>query len=330
MRQFFSILCCVLFCGSVAAQKTVRYSGYVQMPNDPLVSYYLELNINGNRAHGYSITGYRDGNRLKASVEGYFTTPSDLYIKETGSLDGPNLNISTYCYFSAHLKLTIMMNGRKRWNGAFESRELNGTPCPLGAGGVMTITDNAPPLEDVPGPKPEIKKVEVPKPQINRTPRDTPKIVAVPKPAPAKPTPPPVVQKPRDTPKPVTVIPPTPPEPKIAPLAPQVPDSCQRTYDWSSPDFAFDIWDGYVIDGDVVTVRMNGKTFLDHSKLSEKKEHFSVSLSPGLNVMYVMLHEEGMEPPNTPNITLYDGSKKYELAVSGEPGEMVRICVWRK
>jgi hypothetical protein len=325
MRQLLLLLCCIIFCNSAFAQKNIRYSGYVQMPNDPLVSYYLELNIDGNRAHGYSITGYKNGNRLKAAVEGYFTTPSDLYIKETGSLDDPRVTgATTYCYFSAHLKLTIMMNGRKRWNGPFESKELNGTPCPMGAGGVMTIMDNAPPLEDVPKPQqPNIAKVEIPKPPVHHVPRDTPKPVS------PKPVQPFAVQKPRDTAKPIIIMKPASPEPRPVP-PPQLPDSCQRTYEWGSPEFVFDVWDGYTVDGDVVSVRMNGRNFLEHAKLSEKKEHFSIPLSHGLNVLYIYLHEEGTEPPNTPNLTLYDGDRKYELAVSGNPGEIVRICVWRK
>src|ERR1051325_2666776 len=175
MRRYLFLLCCALWCSSSLAQRSIRYSGYVQMPNDPLVSYYVELSNDGNRVHGYSITGYKDGNRLRASVDGYYTTPSDLYIRETGSLDSFDTRQMTYCYFSAHLKLTIMMNGRRRWNGTFESHQANGVPC-LGSGGVMTIMDNAPPLEDVPKPKPNIVKVEVPKPRVQRTPKDTPKV----------------------------------------------------------------------------------------------------------------------------------------------------------
>lgn len=304
------------------------------MPDKPLVSYYVELTINGNRARGYSISGYTDGNRLKAAVEGYFTTPSDLYIRETSSLDGKDLRITTYCYFSAHLKLTVMMNGKKRWNGAFESRLADGSLCPesLGSGGIMTITDNAPPLDPVPQPKPNVIKVDVPKPPpvVKLVPKDTPKPVAPkvvpPKPPTVAPTPPVVVKK-KDTPKPapIVVIPPAAP---VKPPPP--PDTCQRTYDWSGAEFSFDIWDGWTIDGDVVSLRMNGKSLLEHTKLSETKQHFTVPLNRGLNVLFISLHEEGFEPPNTPNLTLYDGSKSYELAVSGNIGEIARICIWRR
>ncbi len=330
MRPCLLLLCCLLLCGTAFAQKQFRYAGYVQMPNNPLVSYYVELQINGSNVSGYSITGYQDGNRLKAAVTGYFTSQSDLYIRETASLDGRDLRQMTYCYFSAHLKLTVMMNGRKRWNGAFESRQADGSPCPasLGEGGVMTIMDNAPPLEDV-KPKPNIARVEVPKPQPIRVKADTPKRTPPPPPVAHKPKdtlkpPPPVVQKPKALPKPVTTI----IQPPAAP--PPAPDTCQRTYQWSSDDFVFDIWDGWTIDGDVVSLSMSGRSLLQHVKLSETKQRFSMPLTRGLNVLYIYLHEEGFDPPNTPNLTLHDGSQTYELSVSGNNGEVARICIWRK
>jgi hypothetical protein len=303
------------------------------MPSDPLVSYYLELTTDGNKVHGYSITGYKDGNRLKAKVEGYYTTPSDLFIREIASLDGPISGLQAYCYFSAHLKLTILMNGRQRWNGPFESRETDGTPCRMGSGGVMTVIDNAPPLEDVPKPKPEIKKVEVPKPIVVRSiPKDTPKPV-LPRPAPPKPVlpkpepPKPVVQKPKDTAKPIIIVQQPAPKPVVEP---EIPDSCQRTYHWNSPELVLDVWDGWTIDGDVVSMTINGHQLLDHKKLSEKKERFTVPLLKGLNVLYINLHEEGFDPPNTPNLTLFDGAENHELSVSGNPGDVARICIWRK
>ncbi len=184
----------------------------------------------------------------------------------------------------------------------------------------MTITDKAPPLEDVPKPKPNIIRVEMPNP-LPSIPR--PKVVDTPKAVPPKPA---IVQKPKDTPKPkpIVVIQKAKPEPL------QVPDSCQRSYDWTSNTFSFDVWDGWTIDGDVISLRMNGQILLEHAKLSEQKQHFSIPLHSGLNVLYISLHEEGFDPPNTPNLTLYDGDKKYELSVSGNAGEVARICVWRK
>jgi hypothetical protein len=75
---------------------------------------------------------------------------------------------------------------------------------------------------------------------------------------------------------------------------------------------------------------LNGHVLLDHTKLSEKKQRFTVPLLRGLNILYISLHDEGFDPPNTPNLTLFDGSEPHELSVSGNPGEIARICIWRK
>lgn len=308
MRRLFFLCLCVLLYQSATAQRTIRFSGTVQFADDPLVSYYLELNVNGSRVTGYSITGYRTGSRLKAVVEGYFKTPSDLVIREIGSLDGPESPFQTYCYFAAQLKLTIMMNGQNRWNGAFQSYQRNGTPC---GNGIMTITDNAPPLEPV---KKSVSRLERPK-ETRAVP------IAPPAPEkPASPAPPPVKNEP---PRPIQVVLPQ------APQRPQEADSCQRNYQWSSDDFSFEIWDGWKPDGDVVSVRMNGTQLLNQVTLTQEKQRFKLHLHPGLNVLYIELFYEGNDPPNTPNITLFDGSKAYELAVSGTSGEVVRICINR-
>jgi hypothetical protein len=121
----------------------------------------------------------------------------------------------------------------------------------------------------------------------------------------------------------VRIVQPAPPPPQAPP------DSCQRSYHWSSPDFSFEIWDGFEPDGDVVSLRLNQETLLSQTRLGTEKQRFTRPLHEGLNVLYIELHNEGSDPPNTPNLTLFDGSKKYELAVSGESGEVARICIWR-
>ena len=74
---------------------------------------------------------------------------------------------------------------------------------------------------------------------------------------------------------------------------------------------------------------MNGETILNNQQLSQEKKHFELKLHPGLNVLYIDLGYEGSEPPNTPHVILEDGNTKHELAVSGNIGEVVRLCIWR-
>ena len=215
MRRLLPFLL-LLLCSNAFAQEHHRLAGYVQMPGEPLVSYYLDLTINGTSVTGHSITDYTGGNRLKASIVGRLSPASELYIEETGSLDDPKSGVQVYCYFSAHLKLTVA-NGKQRWSGPLESKGADGKPCRiLPSSGFMTVLDNAPAL-DMPKPKaPEPKPV--PRPAAGmRVQEDRPKSMpSTPKPPPQKPQPPKVSPPLKDTvkpqpkkeiPKPAIVIP---------------------------------------------------------------------------------------------------------------------------
>lgn len=286
------------------------------------MSYYVQFMVKGKEVTGYTVTDYKQGNRLRASLVGKYVTPSDLWITEKGSLDGDTRRGMTYCYFNAHLKLSVA-NGRERWTGQFESIQEDGTPC---GSGFMSIIDDAPPLT-FSTPKMTAKSIDFP--TVKKIPRDTIKKE------------PPVLPKPipKDT---LKALPPV-KKPEIAqviqlreaksvtlPQGPPDSNACMRTYSWHTDSLVFDIWDGWTIDGDVVSLSFNGHSILENEKLGEVKKHFSLPLQKGDNNLIVYLHAEGFEPPNTPNIILYDGSKSYELGISGKSGEKVRLCFEKK
>jgi hypothetical protein len=110
---------------------------------------------------------------------------------------------------------------------------------------------------------------------------------------------------------------------------PKVSDSCNKEYRWQSDSLVFEVWDGFTYDGDVISISVDGKRILDHHRLGQQKERFALPLGKGLHKLNLEFHEEGTEPPNTPNMILYDGSRRYELNISGNFGERVRICFER-
>lgn len=325
MRRFLLFAVMLLGCLQGHTQERMRLAGYLQVPGKPLSSYYVYITISGTKVTGYSITDWTGGNRLKASVTGTRSPSSEMYIQEMASLDDrSSLPGTYYCYFSAHLKLTIV-GSRQRWSGPFDSRQPDGTLCDKG---VMTLLDDAPDL-DAPTPK------SVPKPALPPAPKPKPKPLPKPEPPPvvkAKPAkdtskPVPAVLKPvRDTivrPKPVIVA-----TPQAQPSEP--PDTCLKRYNWSSSNLELDVFDGWTVDGDIVSVSINGHSLLDHATLSNQKQHFSVPLAKGWNTLSIFLHDDGFDPPVTPNLTLADGAIKHNLEVSGERGEVARICIYRK
>ncbi|MEO6830793.1 MAG: hypothetical protein ABI378_01100 [Chitinophagaceae bacterium] len=322
MRSLTLLLFLLLSFGQSFGQQIHRLAGYVQMPGEPLMSYYVQFMVKGKEVTGYTVTDYKQGNRLKATLVGKYVTPSDLWIAEKGSLDGDSRSGMTYCYFSAHLKLSVA-NGRERWTGQFESYQENGFSC---GGGFMSIIDDAPPL-DFSTPKMTARNVEVP--TVRKVPHDT---VKKSEPVILKPIPKDTLKvlTPAKKPEIVAVI--HLPEARSVTLPQGPPDSnaCARSYTWTADSLSFDIWDGWTVDGDVVSVAFNGSMLLDNEKLSGVKKHFSLPLRKGDNTLIVYLHAEGFEPPNTPNLILFDGTKKYELGISGNSGEKVRICFEKK
>src|SRR6188768_2653588 len=106
------LLCCLI----AHSQEKMRLAGYVEMPGQPLSDYYLEITVENGEVKGYSITNYKGGSRLKASVVGRMKTASELYIEETKTLDTKEGRAQDYCYFKANLKLSVYRTSR-RWSG---------------------------------------------------------------------------------------------------------------------------------------------------------------------------------------------------------------------
>lgn len=322
MRFLTLFVCFSCFSHLAFGQQIHRLAGYVQMPDEPLISYYVQFLVKGKEVSGFTVTDYKEGNRLKAKLVGRYVTPSDLWISEQKPEGEQQQRGLTYCFFHAKLKLSVA-NGRERWTGNFESIQENGIPC---GSGYMTIIDDAPPLDFPAAKKIQVKAPEPPK--ARPIPRDT---IAK---APAPPPPP------KDT-----VRPPPPPakkleiahvihlgETKAKPLAPVLPDSngCARIYNWASDSLVFELWDGFTIDGDVVSLVFNDADILGQTKLNKEKLHFTLPLQKGDNSLLIYFHAEGFEPPNTPNITLFDGVTAYPLNLSGKTGEKLKICIEKK
>lgn len=329
-------LALLLFLATAAsAQEMRRLNGYVQMAGQDISKYFIQISITGTRITGYSITEDR-GNRLRAMISGTRDPESEMLLEESKA-DNPG-----YCYFTAKLKLTVV-SGRQRWSGPFESHESDGRLC---GKGVMTLLDEAPAPETppvkiaaqaprpvntpkpvpAPVPTPMVVKIEAPKPKPARIDTPKPKPVAIdsPKPKPVVVAPKPATPK-ADPPKPkpvVIVAPPPKPQPKVS-------DSCGKEYRWQSDSLVVEVWDGWTFDGDVISISVDGKRVLDHRKLGQQKERFALPMGRGRHQLNLEFHEEGTEPPNTPNMILYDGTKRYELNISGNQGERVRICFER-
>lgn len=67
---------------------------------------------------------------------------------------------------------------------------------------------------------------------------------------------------------------------------------------------AVEIWDHGTLDGDIVTVKLNGMPLLSGVTLGDQPHRLSLSLRPGANLVEVYAHNEGNSPPNTAALRL--------------------------
>lgn len=284
--------------------------GSVTMKGESPQAYIIYFSTTGAKISGKSVTAQHSGQPLTAAITGQFNAAhTEMYLKETHSLDPRGLNGFTYyCFFTARLKLTQQGN-RRIWTGQFVSIAEDGGPC---GGGTMRF-------EDLPAPP------EATPPQAQPQPRPTPPPVVAqttpPRPRPRRDTtrrtPRPA---PRDTARPVVVV----DTPKPAPVIP-LPDTTglKPLYTWASDTLGIEIWDGYQEDGDVVSLLFNGREIMPRQTLSrEKKLRFSLPLAArSIDTLSVMLHAEGTEKPCTPRMVVFDGTGQRDLDIAGTAGQ---------
>lgn len=105
---------------------------------------------------------------------------------------------------------------------------------------------------------------------------------------------------------------------------PNVPDTysgrsvdVQGTVYVSSKNVTFRVWDSGQIDGDIITLVVNGNEVLSYYTLTGTKRDISVTLdNNGYNYVLLYAHNEGSIPPNTAALSIDDGVTEQDLVLS--------------
>jgi hypothetical protein len=189
-------------------------------------------------------------------------------------------------------------------------------------------------------PKPEKKTLPPPKPE----PEKKPVVVAV-QPKPEKKTPPPPPPKPEPEKKPVVVA--VQPQPKPAPplvkiVAPsivhgaaeiekRVTKSDQLFY-FESDSLLLTLYDNGEVDGDTVTVLMNGNVIFSKVGLTTIANSKTIYITPNMDSVKLVMYAEnlGSIPPNTGLLIVNDGEKRYEVRFSADLKTNAAIVLRRK
>ncbi len=107
-------------------------------------------------------------------------------------------------------------------------------------------------------------------------------------------------------------------------------EGVQKQIDWVSDTCVLEIWDGGVIDGDVVTVLYNDEPVLTNYTLTKPHKQLRIPLTKRKSAITIIAEDEGINPPNTADILFIDGGAYYKLTAYNKKGKKAIIIITKK
>lgn len=100
----------------------------------------------------------------------------------------------------------------------------------------------------------------------------------------------------------------------------------------ASDSLVLSFYDNGVVDGDVISVYLNGQNVIDHAKLKEAaiKKTVPTTLADGELKLVLVAETLGSLPPNTGLLIIQDGSNRYEIRFSADLQTNASIILRRK
>ncbi|MGN6532873.1 MAG: hypothetical protein ACTHK0_14120, partial [Ginsengibacter sp.] len=106
-----------------------------------------------------------------------------------------------------------------------------------------------------------------------------------------------------------------------------------RTVEISQDSLVFSLYDNGIVDGDTVSVLLNGKVIWPRVGLLERAINKTIYLTPdmGDSISIIMYAENlGSIPPNTGLLVIREATKIYEIRFSGDLNKNAEIILVRK
>ena len=138
----------------------------------------------------------------------------------------------------------------------------------------------------------------------------------------------------------VVVTPKAPPQPEKKPAEPPAATEIAkrsletiRTIAIARDSLVFSLYDNGAVDGDTVSVLLNGQVIMPRVGLLERATNKTIYLTPdmGDSVSIIMYAENlGSIPPNTGLLVIREGEKIYEIRFSGDLNKNSKIILVRK
>lgn len=217
------------------------------------------------------------------------------------------------------------MNARKKAQfDALARVPMKPAPVP-----VVTAAVTAPVKKDPPPPQPERKPAPQPKPAPPPPAKKTEaeQVAVQPPPPPEKK---PVPAAPKPVPPPLELA-----APSAAKGAAEIDKRITRTdqsFYFQSDSLVLTLYDNGEVDGDTVTVLMNGNVLFSKAGLDIKPNTKTLYITPTMDSVKLVMYAEslGEIPPNTGLLIVNDGDKRYEVRFSADLKTNAGIVLRRK
>jgi len=89
------------------------------------------------------------------------------------------------------------------------------------------------------------------------------------------------------------------------------------------------LWDNGLVDGDVVSVYLNGQRLLDQYRVRKGRAELRIKLRKGPNFLVLVADDLGSTPPSTVAISLHDGEREHKLVIRSDQRESGAVLIKR-
>lgn len=285
------------------SQQKKTLTGYLGVEGGELFSYELDFWETDGKIMGKATTWFETGKEVCAKMEGVIDKTNRTFsFSEKEILYNTGFASSkTICLINAQLKYQKDDNNNMVLSGRITSTDVTNVSC---ARGFITFTNPAETTPLFEETKSKEKTV---------TPKPGPKLYTTPKESKSN-----TVfsnQVVKTPPKPMRFVNETNSVPSVVEkikTTSNFPDRItagqEKIYDWKNDSVSIEIWDNSRVDGDVISLKYNGKKLLENYALIKEKKVLKLFLEKDENELTIIAVNEGSEQPNTADILLYDGA----------------------
>jgi hypothetical protein len=301
--KVFALLFMLLLPDITALAQEITLTGYLGVEGGESYTYKLVFTKTGNHIQGYSYTWLNENRDVKAAIQGEINNSErSLNFKETEIIHNHGFQSgATICLINAVLKF-VKQDGSSVFAGRITSSDISNVYC---GQGTISFTDNE-----------TIRK-------LFQT--DESKVTK------------PIPSAPKSS-KPVRIVYDTASVParpsKIATQQDEIEkitEGVLKELQWETDTVMMSIWDGSIIDGDIISLSLNDATIIKNYKLQSRKKVINYPIKKGeLLVLEITAENEGNESPNTANLVLTDGKKEHSFLVYNKVARKSLLRIRRK